>query len=70
MREQREAAAETREVRRERTLRRALVDMGIPAADVHEPDAVSIAHEPRDALRFELEALDAQGIAARGAHFL
>lgn len=65
-----QAAAQAREVSGERTLRRALADVRVPAADVDEAQPIFVAHEPRHAFGLELEALGVDGAAVGGEHFL
>jgi hypothetical protein len=40
----------------------------VPAAHVDEAEVIAVAHQPRHAARFQLEALGVDGVAAGGVH--
>src|SRR6202035_2759537 len=65
-----ESFAEAIDVAGKGTLSRALVDVRIPTADVDEPDAILLAHEPSDPPGLELEALGCDRVLVGLLHFL
>src|ERR1019366_1019505 len=64
----RKALTETREEIRQLTLRVALIDVCVPAADVDEADVELVLHEPRHATRLEFEALCGERVAIGRLH--
>ena len=66
--EQRQAAAQFADAVGEIALGAALVDMGVPAADVDEAQIELVAHQPADAPGRQLEALGADRVAVGGLH--
>ena len=51
-------------------MRRALVDMGVPAADVDEAKIILFAHQPADAAGGKLKTARRHRAAVGGGHFL